>query len=119
MEGGHGPAWVRIPRSAESVADVVARNPRDLSRCWTVSAACTLTGRGDGCSPDVLVLLVADDLDSVTEQVHGSRYTTVFAASKSGSSGRRLHQLPRDPGCIETELVVNTSISMASSGRLR
>lgn len=118
MERGHGPAWVRIPRSVESVADVVARNPRDLFPCWTVSAACTLTGR-DGGSLDVLVLLVADDLDSVTEQVHGSRYTTVFAASKFGSSGRRLHQLQRDPGCIETELVVNTSISMASSGRLR
>lgn len=68
----------------------------------TVSAAGTRSGRGDGDSPDVLVLLGVDDLDSVIEQVHGSRYTTVFAASKSGSFGRRLRQQPRDPGSIES-----------------
>jgi hypothetical protein len=100
MERGHHPASVRIHRSVESVADIVARSPRDRFLCWTVSTACTLGGRSSGGSSDVLVLPGADNLDSMAEQVHGNRRTTMFAALKSGAySGKtRVYQSPLGEG---------------------
>lgn len=69
-----------------------------------------------GGSPDVLGVPVVGDLDCVAEHVQSCRYCAVSMASKSGWSGRRLHQLVWDLEGAGVELVVDPLNSLASGG---
>lgn len=59
---------------------------------------------------------VVGDLDCVAEHVQSCRYCAVSMASKSGWSGRRLHQLVWDLEGAGVELVVDPLNSLASGG---
>lgn len=114
-ERGHGPATsIRTHGTAESGADIVTRTRRDPFTGWTVTAACTLTGRGEGGILDVLGVPVVGDLDCVAEYMQSCRYSAESEASKFGWSGCRPHQLTWDLEGPGVKLVVDPLNSLAS-----
>jgi hypothetical protein len=110
-------ALVGTPDTVESVADIIIRTSRDPFTGWTVTAACTWAGRGEGGRPDVLGIPVLGDLDCVTEHVRNSRYSVAVSVTpKALWSGHRRHQPAWDLDGAGVELVVDSLNSIASGG---
>ncbi len=100
--------------SAEAVADLIIRTRHDRHLGWTVTGACTPTGTGT-----ILGVPVVGDLDAVAATARRGRHRIVSVCPAPGWTAVRLDRLAWDIDAVNTELVVDPSLTEVAGPRLR
>ncbi|MHA6616963.1 sugar transferase [Pseudonocardia sp. DLS-67] len=115
---GAAMARVLAVGTEEAIAALVAQTRRAPHEGWTVIAACTPTGRGEGGCPDLAGVPVIGDLDAVAGLTRSWEFDAVSVAQAPGWSPRRLQQLAWDLEETDTELVVEPGLMEIAGPRL-
>ncbi|GAA4807434.1 sugar transferase [Actinomycetospora chlora] len=101
-----------------AVADLVARTRRVPGHGWTVVAACTATGGGEGRTSEIAGVPVVGDLDAVASEVRRTGAEVVAVAPSPGWTPRRLHELAWRLEGLDVDLVVDPGLMEIAGPRL-
>jgi exopolysaccharide biosynthesis polyprenyl glycosylphosphotransferase len=115
---GYAMARVLAVGTEEAIAALVAQTRRAPHEGWTITAACTPTGRGRSDGPDLAGVPVIGDLDAVAGLTRSWVFDAVSVAQAPGWSPRRLQQLAWDLEETDTELVVEPGLMEIAGPRL-
>jgi exopolysaccharide biosynthesis polyprenyl glycosylphosphotransferase len=115
-----GAAMTRVLAAGteEAVAALVVQTRRAPHEGWTITAACTPTGRGDCGGPYVAGVPVVGDLDAVASRAHDGPFDAVSIAQAPGWTPKRLQQLAWNLEDTQTELVVEPGLMEIAGPRL-
>jgi exopolysaccharide biosynthesis polyprenyl glycosylphosphotransferase len=102
----------------EAVTSLVAQTRRVPHEGWTVTAACTPTGRGEDGGWYLAGVPVVGDLDAVATLAGSRQFDAVSVAQAPGWTPRRLQQLAWDLEGVQTDLVVDPGLMEIAGPRL-